>query len=322
MNRLEVVPSVHRIELSLGPRIICSYAIIGDNGVLVVDTGLRESVNTELLPHLAEAGIDAQRVEFVVISHADVDHSGGNGPLSRAIASSAKFICHELDQPMIADVDVLTRERYECFRNGHGIDFGAAFSEWVYDNAEHVPIDITVQGGERIRLGDDSLIDVLHTPGHSRGHLSLWLADRRTAIICDAVLGRNVPTVDGRPFSPPTYRYVDSYLGTIARLQSMDIEVLLTGHNPVMRGDDVAQFLADSRAFVDELDAYILRLLDDDKLTTPELIARIDHGLFGWPVENHANLIFPVAGHLERLEANGAVAADRSQSLTTWWLAR
>jgi glyoxylase-like metal-dependent hydrolase (beta-lactamase superfamily II) len=320
MDILEIVPGVHRIELSLGERIICSYAVVGDERVLVVDTGLRESIDAELLPYLAQAGIDAERVEFVLISHADVDHSGGNGQLARSVAAGAKFICHDLDQRMIADVGVLTRERYECFREGYGIDFGEAFSQWVHDNAEHVAIDITLQGGERLRLGGDISVDILHTPGHSRGHLSLWLADRRTAIICDAVLGRNVPTADGRPFSPPTYRYVDSYLGTIARLQSMDIDVLLTGHNPVLRGADVQQFLADSRAFVDELDAYILRLLDGASLTTPELIGRIDPGPFGWPVECHTNLIFPVAGHLERLEANGVIEADRSQALTIWGL--
>src|SRR3954454_16954263 len=111
MDVLEIVPGVHRIELSLGERIICSYAVVGDERVLVVETGLRESVESELLPYLTEAGIDAQRVEVVVISHADVDHTGGNGPLARAIAPGAKFLCHDLDQRMISDVDVLTRER-------------------------------------------------------------------------------------------------------------------------------------------------------------------------------------------------------------------
>jgi len=202
--------------------------------------------------------------------------AGAMDSSARSLGPSVKFICHDLDQRMIADVGVLTRERYECFRAGYGIDFGEAFSQWVHDNAEHVAIDIAVQGGERLRLGADISVDILHTPGHSRGHLSLWLADRRTAIISDAVLGRNVPTADGRPFSPPTYRYVDSYLGTIARLQSMDIDVLLTGHNQCCAGRMSRQFLADSRAFVDELDAYILRLLDDASLTTPELIGSID----------------------------------------------
>lgn len=317
---MEVVSGVHRVEGGLGDRFVCMYVIEGDERAMVIDTGVAGSVEGELLPYLRKAGIDPARIEYVLTSHADVDHTGGNAALAALVAPHARFLAHALDRAMIADVETLVRDRYEAFRTGWGIDFGDGFSQFVRDNAGHVAVDIAVQGGERIRLGADVEVELLHTPGHSRGHLTAWLPRQRTAIVQDAVLGRHVPTAEGRPAVPPTYRHLDDYLATIDALAQLPIDVLLTGHYPVYRGSEVDRFLADSRAFADDLDTVLRQLLRDSgaPATAAELIERIDPQPHGWPADAHVNLIFPLAGHLERLEAAGLAVADRSQPTTRW----
>ncbi|MEZ4659126.1 MAG: hypothetical protein R2911_16305 [Caldilineaceae bacterium] len=118
-------------------------------------------------------------------------------------------------------------------------------------------MDMALSGGEQLHLGDGWRVNVLHTPGHTRGHLSLHDAHSRSLIIADAALYNAVLRKDGAHAFPPTYRYVDSYLSTIQRFQAMPIDTLLTSHYPVYTGPGVQEFLSESRTFVERLDAAI-----------------------------------------------------------------
>ena len=70
---MEVARGIHRVEGDLGERYVCQYLIVGEERTLLVDTGLREMPRTVIAPYL-----DGRRVDDVLISHADVDHCGGN----------------------------------------------------------------------------------------------------------------------------------------------------------------------------------------------------------------------------------------------------
>jgi len=123
------------------------------------------------------------------------------------------------------------------------------------------------------------------------------------------VLGDAVPHADGRPAFPPTYRYVDSYLASIGRCESLRPELLLTAHYPTMDADAAGDFLARSRAFVEKTDAVVLGELDTagaGGLSLRELLTKANPRLGSWPAEGtEVALAFPVVGHLERLLANG-----------------
>jgi glyoxylase-like metal-dependent hydrolase (beta-lactamase superfamily II) len=188
------------------------------------------------------------------------------------------------------------------------------------DNVSDVPMDVGLIGGERIRLSKDWYIDVLHTAGHSHGHISLYDARSRTAIIADAALYNSVLTADGKPAFPPTYRYLDTYVATIQRLQGMQIDTLLTSHYPVYQGSDVKEFLGESLAYTDRVDKALAEVLQAAKkpLTLKEIIAEIHTKIGNWPSGAEMFLSFPLTGHLEQMEQYGRVELGRRKKIITY----
>jgi glyoxylase-like metal-dependent hydrolase (beta-lactamase superfamily II) len=316
---MEIAPRIHRIAWLFSGRIVCSYLLVGDERVLLVDTGIDATPNEAILPYLARIDVGLAALSYVLISHADLDHMGGNAAL-KAHAPNALFLCHELDRAMIESTDRLMRDRYSSYAADHGIDYSDERKAWIRTNVRAVPIDIGLQGGERLRLARDWHVEILHTPGHSSGHLSVYDPQSRVLVIADATQWNAVVRQDGTPAFPPQYRSVDPYLASLQRFQGMAIETLLTSHYPVYSGAAVAEFLAESRVFVDRLDAATRDQLQRASApqTTRELIELLSPQVGQWPASASTALVYPLLGHLERLQWLGFVATGRQNGLITW----
>ena len=247
------------------------------------------------------------RSRSVVNTHGDFDHMGGNAAL-RAVAPRARFMCGAADRSLVEDVDRMISDRYGEFAADHGLDDTEDTKAWIRANAHAVPIDAVLLGGEQINLGDGWSVEIVHTPGHSHGSVSVWDPRGRSLAIGDAVLGTAVPLADGRPAFPPTYRYVEEYVATIARLQVMPIEILLTSHYGTYEGPAAAAFLDDTLAYVDRVD-QVLRdaLAAHPGSTLAELVASLGPVLGEWPEAASQLLCYPLLGHLERLERQQVV---------------
>src|SRR5262249_6456358 len=104
-----------------------------------------------------------------------------------------------------------------------------------------------------------------------------------------------------------TYRYVDTYLATIQRLQAMQPDQLMTAHYPVYRGRDVAEFLGETRAFADQVEAALREELTAaaEPVTMRVLTGRLGPRLGPWPGDATRFLPRPRVGHLERRERYG-----------------
>lgn len=320
---MEVAPGIHRIEAPLGDRFVATYLLVGADHALLIDSGMDDTPRTYIAPYLDQIGLPFTNLRYVLTSHADFDHSAGNRSLQE-LAPHLLFLCHTLDQSMIADLEVMIRERYGEFAADHGIDESDESKAHIRSSARHVPVDLALQGGETIRLGPDWAVQVLHTPGHSRGHLSVYDPRSQSLIICDAALGNAVLRKDGKPAFPPTYRYVESYTATIQHFQAMNVATLLTSHYPIYRGGAVAEFLAESRRYVERVDQTLLAALAT--VSTPptmrELCTSLGPQLGEWPDAASIYLVNPLQGHLERLIQYGVVETARRDGLLTYQLRR
>jgi glyoxylase-like metal-dependent hydrolase (beta-lactamase superfamily II) len=316
---VEVAPNIHRLEVPLGNRFVCVFLLVGSEGVLVLDTGMDDTPAQHIAPYLKELDIPAERIRYVINSHADIDHTGGNMSL-REIAPKAIFMCHKLDRSMVEDLELMIAARYSQFAADHDIDDSQETKDWMRANARHSPIDLGLSGGETVHLGNGWHVEILFTPGHTRGHITVYEPRSQTALIADAALWNSILTEDGRPAFPPTYRYVDTYIGSIQMLQSLPVDILLTGHYPVYRDETVVEFLSESRAYVDRVDRALAELLRSKKesYTLRELIAALKAKLGDWPDGAEVLLDFPLAGHLERLVQYRIVRTGRRDKLLTY----
>jgi glyoxylase-like metal-dependent hydrolase (beta-lactamase superfamily II) len=317
---MEVLPGIHRIEVPIADRILCLYLLAGRARTLLIDTGMDQTPRQHVVPYLDSIGLSTGKIDYALITHSDWDHQGGNVTL-REIAPGALLSCHPFDRPLIESVDRLIEERYSEFQPEHSIDETAEAKAWIrLNNRSETPIDLTLMGGETIRLGEDWSVQVWHTPGHSVGHLSLYDAKNSVAIIADAVLGNCVPKRDGASALPPTYRYPETYLSTIHLLNSIPIQTMLTAHYPVFRGSEVGEFLAESRSFVERLELMLQLELSRARnpRTTRQLIGALTGRLGGWPSEAEVYLVFPLVGHLEALERRRSVEKIKGEGEVMW----
>lgn len=315
---MELRPGLHRIQAPLGERFIAMYLFDGPAGALLLDTGVSESVAGTLLPYLDGIGFDRRRLRWVISSHCDFDHTGGNAALAAALPH-VEFLAGAADVAMTEDVEELIRGRYGEFADADGFDDPPETTALVRASTGLVAVDRALHGGEEFDLGDRTL-RVLAVPGHSPGHLAVWDERSRALAVSDAVLGTTVPTADGTPAFPPTYRDTVAYAATISSLRAFDAELLLTAHYPVYEGADVAGFLDASLAYTELIDTVITHALRtaDGPLTTLELISRTAAELGPWGPGALEYLIFPMTGNLERLLAAGRVVVGDRDGRRTW----
>jgi len=301
MTRIEVAPGIERIESVLGPRPFSQYLIRGER-TLLVDTGVKETPAEVILPAL-----DGLQPDFVLNTHADVDHFGGNAAV-KAAAPNALICAHVLDAPWIESAERIMRERYGWYA-AYDIGYDPDTFAWLRDAmGPDVPVDILLRGGERFRLGPSLTVEVLHLPGHSPGHLGLWEPASRTAIVIDAVLGRGLLDLDVNVIAPPPYFVVDAYLGAARTLQALEPQMLLTAHYDVMEGAAVERFLADTIAFVEDAAAVTANALADaGQIELAELVRVADPRL--GPFTSMPN---ELGGSL-RAHLRALVAAGRAQ---------
>ena len=182
-----------------GPRgIVKSFLVEGNERLILVDTGFSDADADVIMDAIVDMGRKHSDLKLCVLTHRHGDHTGGLKKLKKTL--KFEVMAHELDMPAIQK------------STGHDV--------------EHV-----IKGGER--LPDAGGIEVLHTPGHTAGHISLHLRRIKTLIAGDAILSAGEHLVVS-----PTYLSSDpdTAAESVKRLIAMnlDLERLLVGH-----GDDI-----------------------------------------------------------------------------------
>ena len=315
---MKLYEGVYQIQSLFGGRNLFQYLFAGQNTVLV-DTGIAETPGKVIFPYMERLGLAPEKLTVAVTTHADLDHQGGNDSIK---AASAKTLlsCGEGDRELVEDPRQLYDRRYNHLRAEHDVGFE---SDPRPEAGRLRRMDITYTGGEKIWLGDGWWLDVLHVPGHSHGHLALYDRKNRSAFVGDAIHGRGCPSAAGGMAIPVTYYCVDVYLTTLRYFESLEIESLYSGHWPIMTGEEVSDFIHESRQTVEIFDRAILSSLARHSagLNMKELIQVVADAVGDWPADSHTLAMFPVKGHMDRLEQLNKVRAARASRPVKWTLA-
>lgn len=168
------------------------YAVVGGDRVDLIDTGFDYADNWELLvAALASAGVAMGDVTSVTLTHLHPDHAELAGRVRDTSAAevrmhrrdvaaarrSARFVDEELLEEFLIEWDVPPAWRDHVRRGANRPVAGGCISE----------VDRELRGGEGIDAGG-GVLRVIHTPGHTGGHIVLVDDDRRLVYTGDHVL--------------------------------------------------------------------------------------------------------------------------------------
>ncbi len=318
---VEVAPGIERIESVFGPRPFAQYLLRGEKSMLV-DTGIDSTPGDVILPFFEQVGFAQESLTYVLISHADVDHFGGNASLRRA-APQAIFCASALDVPIITNRDRAMSERYGWYaEHGKEADYAQEAKEMLAAGmGPDTAIDLELTGGEWFRLGPNLRVQILTLPGHSAGHLGVWEPESRSAIVIDAVLGQGLYNFDHEIIHPPPYMDAAAYEGTIETVRTLQPERLLTAHYDVIEGSEVHDFLEASAAFVVRARSGVRAATKaNGTVTLAGLLAELGPSL--GPFTSFPNeLAGPIRSHLGELVAEGVVVPVPGANPPAWkWI--
>jgi glyoxylase-like metal-dependent hydrolase (beta-lactamase superfamily II) len=189
---------------------------------LVVDPGPPGEAPWETLTDgLAAAGLPVDAVETVAVTHWHADHAGVAPRL--AAAADAELVLHEDDAPLVADYAAGRDRRLDRDARrlrAWGVP-DATIAEIVDgDTPSPMPESCPVRA---VADGDSVAgAEVVHTPGHTAGHLALLADD--ALLVGDAVLPTYTPNVGGSDTRLDTAlsTYLDTLDGLVERFGGDD----------------------------------------------------------------------------------------------------
>jgi Acyl-CoA synthetases (AMP-forming)/AMP-acid ligases II len=299
LTKVHAEPDVYRVTMPMLPRHAATtnaYLVAGPDGWLLVDPGAgNELAHGALLRSVEQLGAE---ITDVYLSHEHADHSGlvarwlGDG---RLVRSAAAF----------GPSRVVERFTAAGF-SAEEVGLYAAMQLRAYPaDVPELP-SIQVGHGQRLTLaGLDARI--VATPGHTDGHLCLYLPDSQLLFSGDHVLFDLPPGLFGESGDP-----VASYFDSLSRVADLDVETVLPGHGrPRGRQELDTRLRRLRRHHERRLNELVALVADSRPLTAAELIIPLRAPLRDWAAiapGRRWSIASTVVARLEHLVATGQLA--------------
>ena len=291
----------YRPKSHMWPAPANSFLLEDRGGAVLIDAGCGSPESYEKLKgFINDHGFEMSDLHTVVLSHAHPDHMGAMPFLLREAAP--RVLIHRLEKPLASDPQLL---------NG-SFDMSLITSHYMERLGDTDPASIniidyfkglcpmgaaeatdTLEEGDVLSLGGRSF-EVIHTPGHAPGHISLY--DRENRVLLS---GDNVGKVVA--WYCPSGGGAAGYLESLDKVGSLDIDVIMPSHGEDI--NDVAGAIARTREVLLSRERRVLQELSGGPRSllqlTDTLFPREDARMFPGIQITHS--------HLDKLKQDGLV---------------
>ena len=195
-----------------------------DENMILVDAGYSGQYDT-IRDACINEGIHFEDINKIIITHQDLDHFGGLPEILEASKKKIKVMAHENDKPYIQGEKPLVRLNSN-FLNSMPEDRQEMVKQ-MFKNFIPVDVDTTISDDEELPFCGG--ITVIHTPGHTPGHLCLYHKMSKTLIVGDAM---NI--MDGKLVGPRKEILADGdfeiAMDSLKKLLKFDVKNIVTYH--------------------------------------------------------------------------------------------
>jgi 2-aminobenzoylacetyl-CoA thioesterase len=227
-----------RITL-LGRKESCIYLLDGGSEYVMLGGGMTYII-PDVLSQLANLGIDARRINRIIILHAHIDHVGVVAFFKRRwpwlTITASQRARENLLKPKMAKaiLDFNTLLLAQAHMAERASEFGL--------DLENIEVDEVVKEGDIIACGDRTL-EVIETPGHSSCSIAVYIREEKALMASDA---------GGIPFGDQIFTAAnsnfDQYQASLEKMARYPALVHMAEHYGAFTGEDARQFLPRSIA--------------------------------------------------------------------------
>ncbi|MEH7459292.1 MBL fold metallo-hydrolase [Bacillus sp. JJ1127] len=197
-----------------------------EKAAILVDTGMPGQLK-QIHDAMNDVGVPFEQLKAIILTHQDIDHIGSLPEIQQKADQSIEVYAHELDKPYIegqlhlmkTDPSKMSKDQWEALPE---------VMQFLYKNPPKAKVNQILKDGQRLPFVGG--IEVIHTPGHTPGHISLYSEKHKTLITGDAMV-----YVGGNLNGPVPRTTPDMKTATesLRRFLEFDIERVICYHGGV-----------------------------------------------------------------------------------------
>ena len=244
---MKIADGVEMLELSINvfgtEAVACPVLFMDSGSILLVDTGYPGQLQ-QIHDAMKKLDISFKKISKIIVTHHDLDHIGNLASIVKELNGDVEVMSHPEEKAYIQGSEkpiklVQMESRLDALNEQMKTVYEGMKKGFSLSTAK---VDSTVADGDILHFCGG--IKVIHTPGHTPGHISLYHMVSRTLITGDTM------TVEGGRLIPmPTFaNYDDNLAGaSIRKFTEYDIQNVVCYHgglfreNPNRRMEEIAK---------------------------------------------------------------------------------
>ena len=220
---IELAPGIHRLGHGAGGRV--SAFLIDDGGELSLVDTLFETDARLVIEAIRTLGSSVTDLKRIALTHGHRSHLGGLAALKQA--TGATVYAHAWEADIVSGdrraqpVTILPKQSLRLIPFQLGLRL---------NRPKHVPCPV-----EDVLEDDDAFgpLQVLHTPGHSPGHLAFYWPERSFLIAGDAIATWPSLCAGWTAFNLNRKQHA----GSVRRMATLDARIVGVGHGEPITED-------------------------------------------------------------------------------------
>lgn len=214
---MEVAPNVHQVTLDF----VNAFLIVDADGLTLIDTGMPGSAK-KILEYIRGLGRLPNNLKRIILTHSDIDHIGGLAALKAA--TGARTYANSIEAGGIAQ-GKSTRQLRPPGARAMLFKILSRFFK-----AKPAMIDELLSEGQRLpALGG---LQVVNTPGHTPGHISLFSPSAKVLFAGDSMRSSD----DRLMPSPLANTWDEAKMRESVKLQAaLGAETVCVGHGATIK---------------------------------------------------------------------------------------
>jgi len=231
-------------------RFVYSFVIFGKNNVYLVDSGVADSENT-IQNYIQKNGYSINNIKALILTHSHPDHIGSAKNIKEK--SGCQVLAHEGEKEWIENIEKQFSDRPV-----------PGFKSFI---SKSVKIDRLVKRNDHIKLEEDIALKVIHTPGHSKGSISLLIENKGVLICADCLL---------LPGNLPIYEDAVEAIHSINKLKEIkNIKWLLSSWDDPSSGNQISINFNQSLSYFKAIHKSIVDIEKAEELSPIDLYKQV-----------------------------------------------